>query len=35
LKNISMKGPRNCRSLGFAQDDKGMGCGFMESGGWT
>jgi hypothetical protein len=21
-KNISMKGPRNCRSLGFARDDK-------------
>jgi hypothetical protein len=22
-KNISRKGPRNCRSLGFARDDKG------------
>jgi hypothetical protein len=21
-KNISRKGPRNCRSLGFARDDK-------------
>jgi len=21
-KNISTKGPRNCRSLGFARDDK-------------
>jgi hypothetical protein len=28
LKNISKKGPRNCRSLGFARDDKG------ESGCW-
>ena len=25
LKNISRKGPRNCRSLGFARDDKGEG----------
>jgi hypothetical protein len=24
-KNISRKGPRNCRSLGFARDDKGEG----------
>jgi hypothetical protein len=28
-KDISKKGPRNCRSLGFAGDDKG------ESGCWT
>jgi hypothetical protein len=31
-KNISTKGPRNCRSLGFARDDKGKGDGSMESG---
>ena len=24
-KNISRKGPQNCRSLGFARDDKGEG----------
>jgi hypothetical protein len=32
LKNISTKGPLNCRSLGFARDDKGKGDGCMESG---
>jgi hypothetical protein len=31
-KNISRKGPRNCRSLGFARDDKGKGDLSMESG---
>jgi hypothetical protein len=34
-KNISKKGPRNCRSLGFARDDKGKGDASMESGCWT
>jgi hypothetical protein len=34
-KNISRKGPRNRRSLGFARDDKGKGNGFIESGCWT
>jgi len=32
---ISKKGPRNCRSLGFARDDKGKGNGSMDSGGCT
>jgi hypothetical protein len=31
-KNIPKKGPRNCRSLGFARDDKGEGDASMESG---
>jgi hypothetical protein len=34
-KNISTKGPRNRRSLGFARDDKGNGYGSVESGCWT
>jgi hypothetical protein len=34
-KNISRKGPRNCRSLGCARDDKGKGNASMESGCWT
>jgi hypothetical protein len=29
---FSKQGPRNCRSLGFARDDKGKGNGFVESG---
>ena len=29
---LSMKGPRNCRSLGFARDDKGKGNGSMKGG---
>ena len=35
LKNISTRGPRNCRSLGYARDDKGKGNGLIESGCWT
>jgi hypothetical protein len=31
-KNISMKGPLNCRSLGFARDDKGEG--YASMGHW-
>jgi hypothetical protein len=31
-KNISKKGPANCRSLGCARDDKGEGDASMESG---
>jgi hypothetical protein len=27
--------PRNCRSLGFARDDKGKGNRHMESGCWN
>jgi hypothetical protein len=34
-KNISKKGPRNCRSLGCARDDKGEGDASIESGYWT
>ncbi len=34
-KNISRKGPRTCRSLGCARDDKGEGVASMESGYWT
>jgi hypothetical protein len=34
-KNISKTGPRNCRSLGFARDDKGEGDGSIQSGCWT
>jgi hypothetical protein len=36
-KNIPTKGPLNCRSLGFARDDKGKGCAYLSSlyGGWT
>jgi hypothetical protein len=34
-ENTSTKGPQNCRSLGFARDDKGKGNGCIESGGWT
>jgi hypothetical protein len=34
-KNISTKGPLNCRFLGFARDDKGKGNGSIESGCWT
>jgi hypothetical protein len=29
---FSMKGPRNCGSLGFARDDKGEGGSSLESG---
>jgi hypothetical protein len=29
VKNISTNGPRNCRSLGFARDDKGEGGAFI------
>jgi hypothetical protein len=29
--SVSSKRPRNCRSLGFARDDKGMGDASMES----
>jgi hydrogenase maturation protease len=32
VENISRNGPRNCRSLGFARDDKGEGDASMESG---
>ena len=35
VENLSRKGPQNRRSLGFARDDKGKGCGYMESSGWT
>jgi hypothetical protein len=31
VKNISRRGPRNCRSLGFARDDKGEGGVSKES----
>jgi hypothetical protein len=34
-KNISTKGPRNCRSLGYARDDKGKGHRSIEGGCWT
>src|SRR5271163_4210824 len=34
-KNISRNGPRNCRSLGVARDDKGEGDASMESDCWT
>ena len=34
-KNISTRGPLNCRSLGCARDDKGEGDASMESGCWT
>jgi len=34
-KNISRNGPRNCRSLGSARDDKGEGGASMKSGGRT
>jgi hypothetical protein len=34
-KNISKTGPRNCRSLGCARDDKREGDASMESGCWT
>jgi hypothetical protein len=34
-KNISTKGPRNCRSLGFARDDKGKDNGCIKSGCWV
>ena len=30
-----MAGGKNCRSLGFARDDKGKGDGSIESGCWT
>jgi hypothetical protein len=33
-KNISRNGPQNCRSLGFARDDKGKSDASMKSGGW-
>jgi hypothetical protein len=29
-KTFPRRGPRNCRSLGFARDDKGEGIGFVE-----
>jgi hypothetical protein len=32
LKNISRRGPRNRRSLGYARDDKGDGHASMEGG---
>jgi len=32
-KNISRNGPRNCRSLGYARDDKGKDDASMENGG--
>jgi hypothetical protein len=32
---VSRRGPRNCRSLGFARDDKGKSDVSMESGCWT
>jgi hypothetical protein len=35
LENISTKDPRNCRSLGFARDDKGEGDGAIKNGCWT
>jgi hypothetical protein len=34
-KKISKKGPRNCRSLDCARDDKGEGGASIESGCWT
>jgi hypothetical protein len=34
-KNISKRGPRNRRSLGFARDDKGKADTSMEVGRWT
>jgi hypothetical protein len=34
-KNIPRNGPRNCRSLGYARDDKGEGNASMKSGCWT
>jgi len=34
-KNISRKGPRNCRSLGCARDDKGESDASIESSCWT
>jgi hypothetical protein len=30
--SVSTSGPRDCRSLGFARDDKGEGNGSLESG---
>jgi hypothetical protein len=30
LESISRRGPLNCRSLGFARDDKGEGGDFIE-----
>jgi hypothetical protein len=30
-KNISTRGPLNCRSLGFARDDKGEGGAHLSS----
>jgi hypothetical protein len=32
---VSRKGPRNCRSLGFARDDKGKGDLPLKGGFWT
>jgi len=32
LENIPKEGPLNCRSLGFARDDKGEGAASMKSG---
>jgi hypothetical protein len=29
--HVSRKGPLNCRSLGFARDDKGKGNTFMKA----
>jgi hypothetical protein len=29
---VSRRVPRNCRSLGFARDDKGKGNGSIKSG---
>ena len=34
-KNISTKGPQNCRSLGFARDHKGKSDASLEGGCWT
>src|SRR5580698_2514019 len=33
-RNISRKGPRNCRSLGCARDDKGDGSASISPGCW-
>ena len=30
FENISRKGPLDCRSLGFARDDKGEGRGSVD-----
>jgi hypothetical protein len=35
VENISSNGPRNCRSLGCARDDKGDGGAFLCIACWT